>query len=274
VFFMGLASAFTGAVLYAYYESRLERTEQDLDAFTSNYTDEFDNARGELQAEVAAGRERIDELLDELDQFAAGGEALTAIASAAEPSVWALETLDETGAPSVGSAFVVFSDPSTSFFLTTFTAVRAAAVSPGPPVRLRKADQLLDAAVVTWDEARDLALVSLPLGGLPALRFVEDATSVAVGDRLFILSGFGTTGTAISQGVVADVSGNALQLDAAVGVGFRGGPVLDADGRVVAVASRNYFPLGFDPVVVPFVPPIALACESVITCPGGTVVGP
>ena len=55
VFFMGLASAFTGAVLYAYYESRLERTEQDLEAFTAGYTDEFDAARAELQAE-ARGR--------------------------------------------------------------------------------------------------------------------------------------------------------------------------------------------------------------------------
>ena len=271
---MGLASAFTGAVLYAYYESRLEKTEQDLDAFTSGYTDEFDAARAELQAEAEAGRERIDELLHELDQFAAGGETLTAIADAAEPSVWALETLDETGAPSAGSAFVVFSDPEQSFFLASFTAVRAATAAPGPPVRLRKGDQLVDATLVTWDEGRDLALLSLPVGGLPALGFVEDPGSVAIGDRVFVLSGVGSEGAAISQGVVADVSGNALQLDAAIGMGFRGGPVLDVDGKVVAVASRNYFPAGFDPVFVPFVPPIALACESVITCPGGTATPP
>jgi len=51
VFFMGVAAAFTGAVLYAYYESRLEEQEQDLNAFIDTFTDQVEGARATIQLE-------------------------------------------------------------------------------------------------------------------------------------------------------------------------------------------------------------------------------
>ena len=51
VFFMGVAAAFTGAVLYAYYESRLEEQEQDLEAFIGAFTERVEGARATIQLE-------------------------------------------------------------------------------------------------------------------------------------------------------------------------------------------------------------------------------
>jgi S1-C subfamily serine protease len=271
VFFMGIAAALSGAVLYAYYASKLEETERAIDDFTSSYTDEFDDARAELQAERDAALERIDDALAELDQFSAGGETLSALLERVQPSVFFVETLDEVGAPSVGSAFVVFADSEQSFLLTSFEVVRAATAQPGPAVTLRKGDLEIPATVFTWDEGRDIALLSIDSGSQPALPFVEDPGSVQPGDRVFVVSGLGVSGASVSQGTVADAAGNGIQHDAGVGAAHRGGPLLDADGNVVGVASRRYAPLGFDPLAVFFAPPIQLACETVISCPDGEV---
>lgn len=274
IFFMGLAAALSGAVLYAYYESRLEKTEQAIEDFVASYTDEFDAARGELQAERDDALQRIDDQLDELDQFAAGGDTLAALLESAGPSTWFVSTLDNTGGPSVGSAFVVFADAERSFLLTSFDVVRAATAEPAPGVLLRKGDEELQAEVFTWDEARDMALLAIAKPSLPALPFVDDAGSVATGDRVFALSGLGANGASISQGTVTDVAGNAIQHDTGIGAAHRGGPLLDADGRVIGVASRRFAPLGFDPLAVFFAPPIGLACESVIRCPDGNAAPP
>lgn len=269
VFFMGVAAAFTGAVLYAYYESRLERTEQELDAFVSGFTDEVEDARGLIQAEGTAAQQAIDDQLAELEQFAAGGETLAALVDRAEPSVWFVSTLDQTGAPSVGSAFVVFSDPERSFLLTSLEVVRAATVQPAPDILLRKGDREVAVDLFTWDENLDLALLTLPVGDQPALPFVDDPGSVRAGQRVFAISGLGAGGASVIQGLVADAAGNAVQHAAPVGAAYRGGPLLDSDGQVVAVASRAYAPLGFLSDDVYFAPPVALACQGVISCPDG-----
>jgi S1-C subfamily serine protease len=264
---MGLASAFTGAVLYAYYESRLERSQQELDDFIEEFS--VDDVRAAIQAEGDAASRQVEDQLDELEQFAAGGATLEALVTGAEPSVFFVSTLDETGAPSVGSAFVVFADGERSFLLTSYEVVRAATVEPGPDVLVRKGDSERTATVVTWDEANDLALLSIDFGSLPALAFVPDPEGVAAGDRIFAISGLGSVNAAVAQGVVADNAGNALQHDVPIGAAFRGGPLLNSSGQVVAVSSRRFAPLGFDPLAVFFAPPIRSACEVVITCPDG-----
>jgi S1-C subfamily serine protease len=274
VFFMGVASAFTGAILYAYYESRLEKQEQDLQAFIDNFSGAVDGARASIQADGDAALAQIDDQLSELQQFAAGGATLQALLEGVRPSVWFVSTLDETGAPSVGSAFVVFSDGEQSFLLTSYEVVRAATAEPAPDVLLHQGDQEVTATLFTWDEARDLALLQIPVASLPALSFVGDPNSVETGDRVFAVSGLGASGASVAQGVVADAAANAIQHDTPIGAAFRGGPLLASDGTVVGISSRRYAPLGFDPLAVFFAPPIRLACEAVITCPDGAAAPP
>jgi S1-C subfamily serine protease len=184
------------------------------------------------------------------------------------PSVWFVSTLAEDGSPAVGSAFVVFSDAEESFLLTSFETVRAATRRPGPTIELRKGDEKLNADLVTWEEARDLALVSVKRGNLPRLEWSSSDPVADPGERLFAVSGLGAQGGSVSQGLVTDISSAGLQHDAPVGVHFQGGPLVNSNGQVVAIASRAYAPLGFRSDAVWFAPPIRSACDKVLRCPG------
>ena len=170
----------------------------------------------------------------------------------------------------MGSAFVVFADADNSYLLTSYTTVRAATADPGPEVSVRKGEESLPVRVFTWDPNRDMALLELDRPNLPALQWTTDESpALNVGDRVFAISGLGTAGGSITQGLVADVSADGIQHDLPIGAAYQGGPLLDSEGKVVGMASRTYAPLGFDPLAVFFAPPIRTACDAVLSCPDG-----
>jgi S1-C subfamily serine protease len=273
LFAMSVASAFTGAVLYAYYEYRLGQTEDRVDEFEAGFEDEVAGAVGRIGEERDTAVGQVQSQLDELERFAASGETLAGILDAAQPSVWFVSTLDEAGQPSVGSAFVVFSDSEHSFLLTSHATIRAATQTPGPPITVRKGDDEVGAELLSWDVGNDLALLAIERPGLPALPWAPNDPPLQIGDRVFVVSGLGAAGGAISQGFVADVSANGIQHDAPVGAAFQGGPLLNSSGEVLASASRAYSPLGFSPEAVFFGVPIRNACTEIISCPDGNQPG-
>jgi S1-C subfamily serine protease len=269
LFAMSVGSAFSGAILYAYYEYRLGKTEDRVDAFEQGFGDEQDQAIGKIHAERDDALAQIQTQLDDLQRFAASGETLSGLVDKVKASVWFVQTLDETGAPSVGSAFVVFADNEQSFLLTSYATVRAATSKPAPKISVRKGDEALDANLTSWDPDADLALLAIPKPSLPALEWAPTDPPISIGDRVFVVSGLGAAGGSISQGFVAGVSAEGIQHDAPVGVAFQGGPLLDSSGKVLGVGSRSYAPLGFDPQAVFFGVPIRASCSKVIKCPDG-----
>ncbi len=270
VFCMGVAAAFTGAVLYAYYEARLTRTNKAVEAFTAQFTDQVEQARALIESEGNAAAQQVKDQLEELQRFAASGETLTSILERAQASVWFVSTFDDAGQPSVGSAFVVFADAEQSYLITSLAAVRAATTDPGPDVVLHKGGEQLAASLFTWDDRYDMALLVVARGNMPSLPWAGSDPAPALGDRVFAVSGLGAAGASVTQGLLSDVSTSGFQHDAAVGAAYRGGPLLDADGEVLGMVSRTYAPLPFDPLAVFFAPPIRAACEQVLTCPAGT----
>jgi S1-C subfamily serine protease len=264
---MSIASAFTGAVLYAYYEYRLGKTDDKVDQFAASFETAVDDALGKIETERDAAVGTVQTQLDDLEKFAASGETLNTLLEQAAPSVWFVSTLDEAGQPSVGSAFVVFSDSEQSFLLTSYNTIRAATQNPAPKISVRKGDEELGVELTTWDQADDLALLTVDKPSLPALIWAPTDPPLQVGDRVFVVSGLGAAGGAISQGFVADVSANGIQHDAPVGASFQGGPLLNSKGEVLAVASRAYSPLGFAPEAVFFGVPIRTSCTEVLRCP-------
>jgi len=270
LFLMSIAAAFSGAVLYAYYESRQEQTNNKVETFFRDYSKSIDDARKTIQAEGDRAKEDIRNQLDELQKFAASGSTLTGLLEKAQPSVFFVATVDSAGGPAVGSAFVVFADSQQSFLLTSFTTVQAATVQPAPGIAIRKQGQDdVEATLFTWDEGRDLALLSVPIANLPALSWAAEDAPPKVGDRVFAISGLGSPGASITQGFIADVSSDGLQHDVAVGTQFQGAPIINSEGEVVAVASRTYSPLGFNPQGVYFAPFVRLSCDAVLRCPEG-----
>lgn len=267
LFFMSIASAFSGAALFAYYRFELDDTRERIADIESTIADDVSAAEQVLEQEKEEATAEIQQLLDDLEQFSASGQTVEDLLGDVRESLYLVVTRDEDGQPSVGTAFVLFSDSERSFLLTSHTTVRAATVSPGPSVEVRRAGETLAVELNNWDEQRDLAL--LIAEDAPNLPTVElgDPSSLSVGDRLFGLSALGASGGSIVQGSVADVASNAVQHDVPVGVQFQGGPLLNSRGELVAIASRSFAPLGFVPDTVYFGVPIREACAEVVRCP-------
>ena len=264
-----IGAAFSGAVLYAYYDYRLTQNEKRIESFTTGFDERFKTAMDTIGAEREAAKAEVRKELEPIKQIRAEGETLETLVKNASPSVWFVNTLDEAGQPSVGSAFVVASDGEQTLMLTSFNTVRAATRQPGPKVRVRKGDEEIDATLWTWQEEKDLALLIVKKANLPKLEFAPTNPPLKTGERVFSLSGLGASGGAISQGFIADVSSAGIQHDAAVGAAFQGGPLLNSKGEVLAMSSRAYAPLGFGTEAVFFGVPVRAACEKVLRCPDG-----
>jgi putative serine protease PepD len=115
-------------------------------------------------------------------------------------------------------------------------------------VKIGTSDSAQPATVVGADPSRDLALLKVDASNLPTLS-LGDSSSVSVGDPTYAIGNpFGLDHT-LTTGIVsalqrslqapdgAKISG-AIQTDAALNPGNSGGPLLDADGKVIGVNSQ------------------------------------
>jgi S1-C subfamily serine protease len=266
-----MGASLAGVVLYSYYAYRLSQNESRVNKFVSGFGDTVSKAEGSIKSAQDSATKEIQRQLAPLEQIAAEGGTLQALITKSQPALYFVHTLDESGAPSVGSAFSVASDTHQTLLLTSYTTVRAATHRPGPDVFVRHGGTETKVQVYTWQEERDLALLILSVGNQAKLDFAADPPTI--GERVFALSGLGSQGGAISQGFVADVSSAGIQHDAPVGPSFQGGPLVDSNGKVLGISSRAYAPLGFSTDAVWFAVPGRAACEKVLSCPNNTPVG-
>ncbi|MEX2660131.1 MAG: S1C family serine protease [Acidimicrobiales bacterium] len=269
---MALGAAFSGAVLFAYYEYRTDRSDSLAEEYALTFEDRLEQSLDLINQETEDAKAAIRSELEPLQQLAASGETLERLLEQVAPSVFFVSTRGVDGTPSAGTAFVVFSDADETFLLTSFNTVRAATASPGPPITLVKGTDEFPARLLTWEEGRDLALVSINRGGIERLPWAGGG-GAGVGDRVFSISGLGAGGGAVTQGLIADVSGSGIQHDAEVGAAFQGGPLVNGNGEVLGVSSRTFAPLGFTPEAVFFAVPIRDSCAQVLSCPGGEAGG-
>ncbi|HUR78394.1 MAG TPA: trypsin-like peptidase domain-containing protein [Acidimicrobiales bacterium] len=267
-----MGASLSGAVLYTYYDNRKTEAEKRANSFVKNFGKRFSIAEKTIKAETENAKAEIQQQIEPLRQIRAEGETLEKLVKDVSPSLFFVRSLDEAGAATVGTGFAVASDNDQTFVLTSWNTVRAATVKPGPAVEVRQRDQVVKATLWTWDESKDLALIIVQKGGVPALKFASKG-SVKLGERVFALSGLGAAGGAATQGFVADVSSPGIQHDASVGTAFQGGPLLDSEGEVVGVSSRVFAPLGYQTDGVWWAPAIRDACDKVLRCPNDAVSG-
>lgn len=269
---LAVGAAFSGVVLYSYYQYRLDQTNDRVNGLISGYKKQFQNAEGQLAAQTNHAKSQIQAQLVPLQQLQAQANTLTELVKQAGPSLFFVRTQDQNGQPSVGSAFVVASNPTQSLLLTSYTTVAAATRSPAPQVQVQQGAGLPVAVTVrTWDPTYDLALIVLDRGGLPALFPAPPTPAPVVGERVFALSGLGAAGGSVSQGAVTEVSANGIEHNTAISTAYQGGPLLDSSGHVLAVTSRAYAPLGFSSDGVWFAPYLNSACQKVLDCPNGSI---
>jgi len=264
-----VGSSFSGVALYAYYQNRLDQDNRFNRDFAAQFGQQFENAKKSIEADSTNARAAIQTELEPLRRLAASGDTLANLQKAVGPSTFFVQTQDEAGAPSVGSAFVVASDSRQSYLLASYATVKASTRAPGPGIQVRQSGTQVKATLWTWDESKDLALLIIDKGSLPKVTFAAAAPPLKLGERVFAISGLGGTGTAITQGFVSDISAAGIMHDAAVGQGFQGGPLINSDGKVLGVASRSYAPLGYESDGVWFAIPSRTACDKVLKCPNG-----
>lgn len=268
-----VGAAFSGTVLYAYYEYRLNQNEERIASFVEGFDERFQTALDTIKAESEEAKADIRNELKPLQEIAAEGNTLKSLGDNVKESVWFVSTQDEAGQPSVGTAFVIASDDDQSLLLTSWNTVRASVRSPGPPITVRKGDKTLKVTLWTWQEERDLALLVTSEGNIPKLNVAPKDPPLEVGTRVFVASGLGAGGVSVTQGFVSDVSSAGIQHDADIGPSFQGGPLLNSKGEVLGIASRAYAPIGFSTDSMWFSAPIRTACEKVLRCPDGDIGG-
>jgi S1-C subfamily serine protease len=269
VLLASLGAAFSGAVLYAYYDYRLSKSEDRVAKFVVGFDKRFKSATQLIDAEREQAKSQIRKELEPLQRVTAEGSTLEALLKKVSASLWFVRTLDEAGQPAVGSAFVVASDSEQTYLLGAYSTIRAATRQPGPQVFVRHGDEEVKATLWSWQEERDLALLIVPKANQPRLQWATDTPTTRTGERIFAVSGLGASGGAITQGFVADVSSAGIQHDAPIGPSFQGGPLLNSKAEVLGISSRAYSPLGFGTESVFFGVPIRNACDKILRCPGG-----
>jgi len=270
-----LGAAFSGAVLYAYYSFQLNKTNSRVNTLINTYQKEFQSAQGDLANETNQDKAVINNALGPLKASAASANSLENLDKLVAPSMFFVSTKDMSQQPSVGSAFAIASDSSQTLLLTSYTTIAAATKKPGPPVMIQQgSNPAMVVTVYDWDPTTDLALILLPRGNVPTLKPAAASPGPQIGDSIFEVAGIGALGAQTAQGTVVDVSSVGIEHTAPVGPQFQGGPIVNMQGEVVAVASRGYAPLNFAADSVWFAPLITAACNRVLTCSNGTLGGP
>ena len=262
---MGAAFGGSGAFFWAHFNTEISELREQ--------TTDFDKRSQEARAEIDAMRNQavtdINNQLKPIAPFLAEANTVKQ-AQTLSPYVWFVATLDENGNPSVGSAFSVQTDDTTTLMITSYETVKAGSVNPAPAIGVRKGQEEIPAVLVGFDPDRDLALIEVQRANMPVLEWASDADQeAALGLRVFPVSGLGGTGASLTSGIIMDQSVAGILHTAPVGAFMQGGPIVTADYKVIGVASLAYRPLGFDPGEIHYSVQINNVCVVLMECGGG-----
>lgn len=188
-----------------------------------------------------------------------------ALAEKLNASVWLVNTRNEAGEAVEATAFVAGSFGGQTLLVTSLAVVEAATRLPAPEITVRQDGRTLRATLWTWQEGRDLALLTIAANS-PGLPLAPEVTP-AVGDRLYTLS----TGRPLAPGIVTGVTPAALEHNLLTDGVLQGAPLVNQRGEVLAMASTVYDPTGRASTTIYVGVPIRLACERLLRCGAATV---
>jgi serine protease Do len=138
---------------------------------------------------------------------------------------------------SLGSGVIVSSD---GYILTANHVVEDA---DKVKVGLASGEKEFDARIVGTDPATDTAVLKVEGSGFPAIT-IADSDKLEVGDLVLAIGNPFGVGQTVTMGIVSGLGRggfginnyeNFIQTDAAINVGNSGGPLVDAEGRLVGI---------------------------------------
>lgn len=260
---VGVGAGAAGAVLFVYYDGRLEDNEVTLSNTAIEVEQRVVEGVATIEDISALGAERVTSALGPYADYALGDNGLPVPAAAVADAIFVLSSRDTEGRSVVATATAVSVVSGRTLLVTAYSSVAAATADPGPPVTVNVAGRPTEAEVVRWDEELDLAVVSVG-GVLPVVRFAPVAElGVSAGAPVFAVSASALTAT---PGVVAVVDTAGLRHTAAVDADFAGGPVVDTSGQVLGFTAPGYRPGGAGGFSVPWAPTVIQACGELLNC--------
>jgi len=264
---VGVAFGTSGAFWWAHFNTEINQLRTD----TQDFETRSQSASADIDKQKTDAETEINNALKPLKGFLTETQTIQ-LSQVFAPSVYTVVTLDDQGRPSVGTAFSVVTNGNETLLLTSYTTVRAATVNPGPGINLRKnGTPDIPASLVSWDTDHDMAVLRVAKGNIPVLDWAtDDVLSQSLASRIFPVSGTGGNGATLTSGTLIDQSQAGFQHTAPLGNDFQGGPIVNADGKVLGMASLTYSPLGYDNGEIHFSPPVSAACAKVLNCGGGT----
>ena len=218
---------------------------------------------GELKESQAASSAASRDLLLRLGRLEAAAAASvdpSKLASAAQPSVFTLETN-----AALGTAWVASSRSGVSRLITNFHVVADTYVNGGRSVKVRSGNHTYDATIEQTSAADDLAVLSVKVA-LPVLSI--QPTEPAPGDPVLVIGSplglGGTVATGIVSAVRTEDGVRYIQFSAPISPGNSGSPVLDRKGRVIGVAEAKA--TGQDAEGLSFAVPAKAICNDFDVC--------
>lgn len=241
-----------------------------------------------LEETTAAARQQLDEAVEDVEQAAEQAQSdideqvaqardefsrRSPITVPAEGGVYAVSAEHPDGSTRVASAFTVFSNEQETFLVTTH---RVAALEDGrvlPTVNVFLPNQTVSLRVHNFDADRDMAVLVAQGGPLPVLEWRPADQPLNLGDAIYAIGVAGPGTPTVVEGAVAGSSDTAIVPNMQLNSFVEGGPLIDASGQVVAVASQTYAPFGDVPGTLRYAPPIRLICERLLDCTAADVGG-
>jgi S1-C subfamily serine protease len=248
-----IASAVVQGVLLHHESGRLDRTAQAL-------------------AENEAAHRRADQEIEQLRRRTATLEARTrgsldaaAVARQVLPSVFRV-----SAGAATGSAFAFGARPAGggTALVTNFHVVEGVVATGGTGVTLQRGNESFTARIGRTDPSRDLAVLETDTVFTP---LVAASAEVQPGAPVVVVGSPLGLADSVTAGVVSAVRPGPpgtwekfIQFDAAISPGNSGGPLVDADGRVVGVAQAKLVREGVEGISIAI--PIAEACDGLVRC--------
>lgn len=254
-----LGATLVGGLAVLYYAQQV----RGLEETTASARRQLDQAVEDVEQAAEQAQEDIDEQLREArDEFS----RRSPVDAPADAGVFAVSASHPDGETRVASAFTVFSSETETFLITSYQVTATEDGDALPEVTVFLPDQSVDLRVHNFDADRDLAVLVAEGGPLPVLEWRPADQEIRRGDAIYAIGVAGPSTPAIVEGVVAGRSDEAVVPDLLLNSFVEGGPLIDASGHVVAVASQRYAPFGEVPGTLGYAPPIRLICERLLDC--------
>lgn len=270
ILMFGLGAGLSGLILFAIYQGQVNSLRSEL-------LDSQEELQKSLEEKIGSAPSPT----ESPNQTVSGAEAapvdpVKQVVQTTAPAIVGISGKDSAGAPATGTGFVVNSTDDGTWVLTSYKLVAGVKEFSDLSVRHRNSD--LVGEVYETDPARDLALVIYRVPAERSLRFSR-VTQPKEGDEVYALGSM--RGNPFAVGIAAkvtSVTSGALGIDAEVPDSYLGGPLLDADGRVVGVLTKSGTgstaatpPAG---VAKANATPIEAACSRVLRCPSNNRTNP